>query len=55
MSRKGKRELEGVAVAEEHAGEREKAGPASYSDGHPPIKYLESPLILKPDRFTSVE
>jgi hypothetical protein len=53
------REREGVAVVEEHAGEREKAkaGPASYSDGHPldVIQYLEAKLILKPDRFTSVE
>jgi hypothetical protein len=60
MSKKDKhREREGVAVAEEHAGAREKAdaGPASYSDGHPldVIQYLEAKLILKPDRFTSVE
>jgi hypothetical protein len=48
-----------VLVAEEHTGEHEKAkaGLASYSDGHPldAIQYLEAKLILKPDRFTSVE
>ena len=58
MSKKDEHgERKGVAVAEEHAGEREKAGPASYSDGHPldVIQYLEAKLILKPDRFTSVE
>ena len=43
---------EGVAIAEEHPSVREKAGPASYSDGHPldVIQYLEAKLILKPDR-----
>jgi hypothetical protein len=44
----------GVAVAEEHPHGHE---PAKYSDGHPldVIQYLEAKLILKPDRFTSVE
>jgi hypothetical protein len=60
MSKKDKHhERGGLAVAEERAGERDKgkAGPASYSDGHPHdvIQYLEAKLILKPDRFTSVE
>jgi hypothetical protein len=60
MSKKDKQhERQGVALAEEHTGEREKAkaGPVSYSDGHPldVIQYLEAKLILKPDRFTSVE
>ena len=34
-----------------------KAGVAAYSDGHPldQTQYLEAKLILKPDRFTSVE
>jgi hypothetical protein len=49
----------GVAVAEEHppAAEQQKAGTATYSDGHPldTIQYLESKIILKPDRFTSIE
>ena len=60
MSKRDKhREREGVAVADERARAREKAdaGPASYSDGHPldVIQYLEAKLILKPDRFNSVE
>ena len=60
MARRDKHHgLERVAVAEEHAGEHEKtkAGRASYSDGHPLdlVQYLEAKLILKPDRFTSVE
>jgi hypothetical protein len=43
----------GVGIAEEHPRQREK----SYSDGHPldVVQYLEAKLILKPDRFTSVE
>lgn len=49
----------GVAIAEEHPPEREeiKSGKAAYSDGHPldQIQYWEAKLILKPDRFTSVE
>jgi hypothetical protein len=49
----------GVAVAEEHPPEKEKtkAGPANYSDGHPldVVQYLEAKIILKPDRFTSME
>jgi hypothetical protein len=49
----------GVAVVDEHASqpEKTKAGSASYSDGHPldVFQYLEAKLILKPDRFTSVE
>lgn len=34
-----------------------KAGGAAYSDGHPQdvVQYLEAKLILKPDRFVSVE
>jgi hypothetical protein len=34
-----------------------KTGTATYSDGHPvdQFQYLEAKLILKPDRFTSVE
>jgi hypothetical protein len=59
VARRDKHHELGVAVAEEHAREREKtkAGPASYSDGHPLdlVQYLEAKLILKPDRFTSVE
>jgi hypothetical protein len=60
MSKRDKHcEVEGVAVAEELASysEREKAGPASYSAGHPldVIQYLEVKLILRPDRFNSVE
>lgn len=61
MSKKSKhhdREHGGVAVADGHAElEKAKAGPASYSDGHPLdlVQYLEAKLILKPDRFTSVE
>jgi len=33
------------------------AGGATYSDGHPQdvVQYLEAKLILKPDRFVSVE
>jgi len=33
------------------------AGAATYSDGHPQdrVQYLEAKLILKPDRFVSVE
>src|SRR5215468_11573746 len=36
---------------------RRTAGSARYSDGNPldQIQYLEAKLILKPDRFTSVE
>jgi len=49
----------GVGIAEEHSPEKKKIkeGPASYSDGHPLdiVQYLEAKLILKPDRFTSVE
>jgi hypothetical protein len=43
----------GVGIAEEHPRQKER----SYSDGHPldVVQYLESKLILKPDRFTSVE
>ena len=35
----------------------DSAGTATYSDGHPQdrVQYLEAKLILKPDRFTSVE
>ena len=42
----------GVAVVDEHPPDK-----AVYSDGHPldVIQYLEAKLILKPDRFTSVE
>jgi len=42
---------------EKHASATAKATPAEYSDGHPldVIQYLEAKLILKPDRFTSVE
>jgi len=34
-----------------------KSPPGTYADGHPlhQIQYLEAKLILKPDRFTSVE
>src|SRR5260370_10817869 len=53
---------EGVAVVaypEEHPPDRHKSktGGATYSDGHPldQFHYLEAKLILKPDRFTSVE
>ena len=44
----------GVAVVDEHPPKKERA---TYSDGHPldVIQYLEAKLILKPDRFTSVE
>lgn len=44
----------GVAVVEEHPPEKEKA---TYTGGHPldVVQYLEAKLILKPDRFTSVE
>src|SRR5260370_30788559 len=52
----------GIAVAtdaDEHPPDRHKvkAGAATYSDGHPldRFQYLEAKLILKPDRFTSVE
>jgi hypothetical protein len=62
MSKKEKdhtRESGGVAVADRHlpAHDQAKAGPARYSDGHPldVVQYLEAKLILKPDRFTSVE
>jgi hypothetical protein len=43
----------GVGVAEEHPRQHEKG----YSDGHPldVVQYLEAKIILKPDRFTSVE
>jgi hypothetical protein len=61
MSKKNKHhehESGGVAVAE-HPPEQEisKSGAAAYSDGHPldTIQYLEAKIILKPDRFTSVE
>jgi len=66
MSKKNKhhdRETEGgVALAtdsEEHPSHRDKAKAeaAPYSDGNPldQIQYLEAKIILKPDRFTSVE
>jgi hypothetical protein len=63
MSKKSKhhdRELGGgAAVAEEHPPEQEKpkAGAASYPDAHPldRVQYLEAKIILKPDRFTSVD
>src|SRR5262249_1038946 len=66
MSKKNKHrdhETEGgVALAtdaEEHPSHRDKAKAeaAAYSDGNPldQIQYLEAKLILKPDRFTSVE
>src|SRR5260370_36310097 len=52
----------GVAVAtytDEHPPDRRKtkAEVSAYSDGHPldQFQYLEAKLILKPDRFTSVE
>jgi hypothetical protein len=52
----------GVAVANHAAanppdGHEVKPRVATYSDGHPldQIQYLEAKLILKPDRFTSVE
>ena len=50
----------GVATyADEHPPDRHKVkrGAATYSDGHPldQFQYLEAKLILKPDRFTSVE
>jgi hypothetical protein len=37
--------------------EEATAGKSTYSDGHPldVVQYLEAKLILKPDRFTSVE
>lgn len=48
-----------VADAGQHPGARRKAeaGVATYADGHPldQFQYLEAKLILKPDRFTSVE
>lgn len=62
MSKKDKhheREHKGGVAVEEHPPEQEKikTGPAAYSDGHPldVVQYLEAKLILKPDRFTSVE
>ena len=65
MSKKNKhhdRETGGVALAtdvEEHPSQRhkDKAGAAAYSNGNPldQIQYLEAKLVLKPDRFTSVE
>ncbi len=66
MSRKNKHGKDetggGVAIstyADEHPPEhyKVKAGLATYSDSHPfdQIQYLEAKLILKPDRFTSVE
>jgi hypothetical protein len=52
----------GIAIAidgGEHPSDRHqaKAPAAAYSDSHPldQIQYLEAKLILKPDRFTSVE
>ncbi|MBV8553238.1 MAG: hypothetical protein JOY54_18220 [Acidobacteriaceae bacterium] len=46
-----------VAVKEAHAAHGTKAGTATYTDGHPldVVQYLEAKLILKPDRFNSVE
>jgi hypothetical protein len=46
-----------VAIADEAPPARHKAEAATYSDGHPldQVQYLEAKLILKPDRFTSVE
>jgi hypothetical protein len=62
MSKKEKvhtRESGGVAVGERHPPNHDqtKARPARYSDGHPldVVQYLEAKVILKPDRFTSVE
>lgn len=53
---------ESIAVAtgaDERSRDRHKlkAGLAGYPDGHPldRVQYLEAKLILKPDRFTSVE
>lgn len=66
MSKKNKRRMDedrgGAAVAtyaDKHPPDRRKvkAELATYSDGHPldRFQYLEAKLILKPDRFTSVE
>jgi hypothetical protein len=46
-----------VAIADEPPPDRHKAEAATYSDGHPldQFQYLEAKLILKPDRFNSVE
>jgi hypothetical protein len=50
---------ERAGVAEEYSPENNKSKerPASYSNGDPldVVQYLEAKLILKPDRFTSVE
>ena len=49
---KGKKQDSGLAQQMEDVGHG-----ATYSDGHPHdvVQYLEAKLILKPDRFTSVE
>jgi hypothetical protein len=46
-----------VAVLDAKSAAKEKAAGATYSDGHPldTVQYIETKLILKPDRFTSVE
>jgi len=47
----------GAAVLDPKPAAKETAAGATYSDGHPldTVQYIETKLILKPDRFTSVE